>query len=154
MIINAQAMINLDMMVHKVLVDKDSMALTLAVLVASVAAVLIFLALRWRQTKRSKCTAKKGDDLQYTMTLTFEEAVFGTTKEISIRKDVTCETCHGDGAKPGTSKKTCSYCNGAGHVAVEQNTILGRVRTEQVCPKCNGSGQEFEEACPTCHGST
>ncbi len=48
---------------------------------------------------------KKGDDLQYTMTLTFEEAVFGTTKEISIRKDVTCETCHGDGAKPGTSKK-------------------------------------------------
>ncbi len=86
------------------------------------------------------------------MTLTFEEAVFGTTKEISIRKDVTCETCHGDGAKPGTSKKTCSYCNGAGHVAVEQNTILGRVRTEQVCPKCNGSGQEFEEACPTCHG--
>lgn len=39
------------------------------------------------------------------MTLTFEEAVFGTTKEISIRKDVTCETCHGDGAKPGTSKR-------------------------------------------------
>ena len=48
--------------------------------------------------------------------------------------------------------KTCSYCNGAGHVSVEQNTILGRVRTEQVCPKCEGSGQEFEEPCPTCHG--
>ncbi|HCX1434073.1 molecular chaperone DnaJ [Staphylococcus aureus] len=102
--------------------------------------------------QRDPNAPQKGDDLQYTMTLTFEEAVFGTTKEISIRKDVTCETCHGDGAKPGTSKKTCSYCNGAGHVAVEQNTILGRVRTEQVCPKCNGSGQEFEEACPTCHG--
>lgn len=102
--------------------------------------------------QRDPNAPQKGDDLQYTMTLTFEEAVFGTTKEISIRKDVTCETCHGDGAKPGTSKKTCSYCNGDGHVAVEQNTILGRVRTEQVCPKCNGSGQEFEEACPTCHG--
>ncbi|MDN8915747.1 molecular chaperone DnaJ, partial [Staphylococcus aureus] len=76
--------------------------------------------------------------LQYTMNLTFEVALFCTTKEISIRKDVTCETCHGDGANPGTSKKTCSYCNGAGHVAVEKNTILCRVRTEQVCHKCNG----------------
>ena len=102
--------------------------------------------------QRDPNAPQKGDDLQYTMTLTFEEAVFGTTKEISIRQDVTGETCHGDVAKPGTSKKTCSYGNCAGHVAVEQNTILGRVRTEQVCPKCNGSGQEFEEACPTCHG--
>ena len=68
------------------------------------------------------------------------------------KKDVTCHTCNGDGAKPGTSKKTCSYCNGAGRVSVEQNTILGRVRTEQVCPKCEGSGQEFEEPCPTCKG--
>lgn len=48
--------------------------------------------------------------------------------------------------------KTCSYCHGSGHVSVEQNTILGRVRTEQTCPKCEGSGQEFEEPCPTCHG--
>ncbi len=120
MIINAQAMINLDMMVHKVLVDKDSMALTLAVLVASVAAVLkISLALLFSGgEQRDPNAPQKGDDLQYTMTLTFEEAV--ATKEISIRKDVTCETCHGDGAKPGTSKKTCSYCNGAGHVAVDK----------------------------------
>ena len=64
---------------------------------------------------------------------------------------MTCHTCNGDGAKPGTSK-TCSYCNGAGHVSVEQNTILGRVRTQQTCPKCDGTGQEFEEPCPTCHG--
>ena len=55
---------------------------------------------------------------------------------------MTCHTCNGDGAKPGTSK-TCSYCNGAGHVSVEQNTILGRVRTQQTCPKCDGTGQEF-----------
>ena len=86
------------------------------------------------------------------MTVTFDEAVFGTEKEISIRKDVTCHTCDGEGAKPGTSKKTCHYCNGAGHVSVEQNTILGRVRTEKACPSCNGSGQEFEEPCETCHG--
>ena len=102
--------------------------------------------------QRDPNAPRKGDDLQYTMTITFDEAVFGGKKEISIRKDVTCHTCNGEGAKPGTNKKTCSYCNGAGSVSVEQNTILGRVRTEQVCPKCEGSGQEFEEPCPTCHG--
>lgn len=104
------------------------------------------------QRQRDPNAPRKGDDLQYTMTITFEEAVFGTKKEISIRKEVTCQTCNGNGAKPGTKKKTCSYCKGSGHVSVEQNTILGRVRTEKVCPQCNGSGEEFEESCPTCHG--
>ncbi|UXU53877.1 molecular chaperone DnaJ [Staphylococcus agnetis] len=104
------------------------------------------------QRQRDPNAPRKGDDLQYTMTITFEEAVFGTKKEISIRKEVTCQTCNGKGAKPGTKKKTCSYCKGSGHVSVEQNTILGRVRTEKVCPQCNGSGEEFEESCPTCHG--
>lgn len=102
--------------------------------------------------QRDPNAPRKGDDLQYNMTITFDEAVFGAEKEISIRKDVTCHTCHGEGAKPGTKKKTCHYCNGAGHVSVEQNTILGRVRSEKVCPVCNGSGQEFEEKCQTCHG--
>ncbi|MBI5975759.1 molecular chaperone DnaJ [Staphylococcus canis] len=104
------------------------------------------------QRQRDPNAPRRGDDLQYTMTVTFEEAVFGTEKEISIRKEVTCHTCNGDGAKPGTKKHTCSYCNGAGHVSVEQNTILGRVRTEKVCPVCNGTGEEYEEACPTCNG--
>ncbi len=102
--------------------------------------------------QRDPNAPRKGDDLQYTMTISFEEAVFGTEKEISIRKEVKCETCGGSGAKPGSKKKTCHYCNGAGHVSVEQNTILGRVRTEKVCPVCNGTGEEIEEPCPTCHG--
>lgn len=102
--------------------------------------------------QRDPNAPRKGDDLQYTMTISFEEAVFGAEKEISIRKEVKCETCEGSGAKPGSKKKTCHYCNGAGHVAVEQNTILGRVRTEKVCPVCNGTGEEIEEPCPTCHG--
>jgi len=102
--------------------------------------------------QRDPNAPRKGDDLQYTMTVTFDEAVFGSEKEISIRKDVSCQTCDGVGAKPGTKKKTCQYCSGAGHVSVEQNTILGRVRTEKVCPVCSGSGQEFEEPCPTCKG--
>lgn len=102
--------------------------------------------------QRDPNAPRKGDDLQYTMTISFEEAVFGAEKEISIRKEVKCETCEGSGAKPRSKKKTCHYCNGAGHVAVEQNTILGRVRTEKVCPVCNGTGEEIEEPCPTCHG--
>ncbi|RIN55349.1 molecular chaperone DnaJ [Staphylococcus simulans] len=102
--------------------------------------------------QRDPNAPRKGDDLQYTMTISFEEAVFGAEKEISIRKEVKCETCDGSGAKPGSKKKTCHYCNGAGHVSVEQNTILGRVRTEKVCPVCNGTGEEIEEPCPTCHG--
>ncbi|UXR68639.1 MULTISPECIES: molecular chaperone DnaJ [unclassified Staphylococcus] len=104
------------------------------------------------QRQRDPNAPRKGDDLQYTMTVSFEEAIFGTKKEISVRKEVVCHTCDGEGAKPGTKKHTCSYCNGSGHVSVEQNTILGRVRTQQVCPECNGTGQEFDEPCPTCHG--
>ena len=102
--------------------------------------------------RRDPNAPRQGDDLQYSMTLTFEEAVFGTEKDITVRKDVECDTCHGNGAKPGTKKKTCTYCNGQGHVTVEQNTILGRMQTQKVCPECEGSGQVFEEKCSDCHG--
>lgn len=57
------------------------------------------------QRQRDPNAPRKGDDLQYSMTVTFEEAVFGTNKEITVRKDVTCHTCDGDGAKPGTKRK-------------------------------------------------
>lgn len=96
---------------------------------------------------------RKGDDLQYTMTVDFEEAVFGVTKTITIKKEVTCDTCDGNGAKPGTSKSTCSMCSGAGRVAVEQNTPFGRIQTERTCPTCEGTGQEIKEPCNKCKGS-
>lgn len=96
---------------------------------------------------------RKGDDLQYTMTVDFEEAVFGVTKTITIKKEVTCDTCNGNGAKPGTSKSTCSMCSGAGRVAVEQNTPFGRIQTERTCPTCQGTGQEIKEPCNKCKGS-
>ena len=96
---------------------------------------------------------RKGDDLQYTMTVDFEEAVFGVTKTITIKKEVTCDTCDGNGAKPGTSKSTCSMCSGAGRVAVEQNTPFGRIQTERTCPTCQGTGQEIKDPCNKCNGS-
>ncbi|HIV81526.1 MAG TPA: molecular chaperone DnaJ [Candidatus Salinicoccus merdavium] len=96
---------------------------------------------------------RKGDDLQYTMTVDFEEAVFGVTKTITIKKEVTCDTCDGSGAKPGTSKSTCSMCSGSGRVAVEQNTPFGRIQTERTCPTCDGSGQEIKDPCNKCKGT-
>lgn len=96
---------------------------------------------------------RKGDDLQYTMTVDFEEAVFGVTKTITIKKEVKCDTCDGNGAKPGTSKSTCSMCSGAGRVAVEQNTPFGRIQTERTCPTCEGTGQEIKDPCNKCKGT-
>jgi molecular chaperone DnaJ len=96
---------------------------------------------------------RKGDDLQYTMTIDFEEAVFGVTKTITIKKEVSCDVCDGNGAKPGTSKTTCSMCSGAGRVAVEQNTPFGRIQTERTCPTCQGTGQEIKDPCNNCKGA-
>lgn len=96
---------------------------------------------------------QKGDDLQYTMTINFDEAVFGVTKTIKIKKEVTCDTCDGSGAKPGTSKSTCSMCSGSGRVAVEQNTPFGRIQTERTCPTCGGTGQEIKDPCNNCKGA-
>jgi molecular chaperone DnaJ len=95
---------------------------------------------------------QKGDDLQYTMTINFDEAVFGVKKTIKIKKEVTCDTCDGSGAKPGTSKTTCSMCSGSGRVAVEQNTPFGRIQTERTCPTCGGTGQEIKDPCNNCKG--
>src|SRR5699024_4085810 len=81
---------------------------------------------------------QQGADLQYTMTLTFEEAIFGKDTEISIPKEENCDTCSGSGAKPGTKKETCSHCQGSGQLNQEQNTPLGRVVNRRACHYCQG----------------
>lgn len=96
---------------------------------------------------------QQGADLQYTMTLEFEEAIFGKETEISIPKEETCQTCSGSGAKPGTKVNTCTHCNGSGQLNVEQNTPFGRVVNRRVCNYCNGTGQIIPEKCTTCGGS-
>lgn len=96
---------------------------------------------------------RKGDDLQYVMDLTFEEAVFGKSTTIRYNRKVICQTCSGDGAKPGTSPETCSRCGGMGKVNMEQDTPFGRVMTETACPDCHGTGQIIKERCSDCHGS-
>lgn len=96
---------------------------------------------------------RQGDDLQYSLDLEFEEAIFGKETTIKYNRHQECETCHGDGAKPGTSPVTCHKCSGTGSIIVERNTPLGRVQTRAVCDVCSGTGQEIKEKCPTCAGA-
>jgi len=105
------------------------------------------------RTRRDPNAPRKGDDLQYRMTISFEEAVFGKEKEIEIPREETCDTCNGTGAKTGTSKETCSYCNGSGQTSETVNTPFGQMVNRRTCSHCQGSGQIIKEKCSTCHGA-
>jgi molecular chaperone DnaJ len=94
----------------------------------------------------------KGADLEYNLNLTFEEAVFGVEKEISITRSENCEECHGSGAKAGTSPKTCDKCGGTGQIRAQRNTPLGSFVTMANCDKCGGNGKIISEPCQRCHG--
>lgn len=94
---------------------------------------------------------QKGADLQYMVDLTFEEAAFGTEKEISVMKNVKCTTCNGTGAKEGTKPARCKHCNGTGKINTRQNTILGSFMSVKTCEICNGTGEVIEEPCPDCN---
>jgi molecular chaperone DnaJ len=103
--------------------------------------------------RRDPNAPRAGADLQYTMTLTFEEAAFGKETDIEIPREETCDTCHGTGAKPGTKKETCSYCHGTGQISTEQSTPFGRIVNRRTCPYCGGTGQYIKEKCTTCGGT-
>lgn len=96
---------------------------------------------------------ERGSDLRYDLTIEFEEAIFGTEKEITVRKEENCTTCDGTGAKPGSEVKTCPVCNGSGEVRRVQNTNLGQFVRVVTCENCNGSGEEIEDKCESCNGS-
>jgi molecular chaperone DnaJ len=95
----------------------------------------------------------RGADIEYNLSLTFEEAVFGVEKEITINRHEHCDTCNGTGAKPGTSPKTCSKCGGSGQVRTQRNTPLGSFVSMSTCDKCGGKGNVIESPCADCHGS-
>ncbi|HET6872885.1 MAG TPA: molecular chaperone DnaJ, partial [Sporolactobacillaceae bacterium] len=102
--------------------------------------------------RRDPNAPRQGSDLQYTMSLTFEEAAFGLEKEIEIPREEECNTCHGSGAKPGTHPETCPHCNGTGQLNVEQQTPFGRIVNRRVCHHCQGKGKIIKEKCHTCGG--
>ena len=94
----------------------------------------------------------KGADLRYNMNISFEEAAFGTTKQINITRNEKCATCSGSGAKPGTNPVTCDKCGGKGKVQTTQNTIMGTFSTVKTCDKCGGTGKVIPTPCETCSG--
>ena len=102
---------------------------------------------------RNPNAPRQGDDLQYRVNLSFEEAVFGAEKEIHYNREVTCKTCSGSGAKPGTSPVTCGRCHGHGVINVHTQTPLGMMRRQVTCDVCHGTGQEIKDPCQTCHGT-
>ena len=95
----------------------------------------------------------KGANLRTSVQITFEEAVFGVEKEIELTLKDECPTCHGSGAKPGTSAQTCQKCGGKGQVVFTQQSFFGTVRNVQTCPECGGSGKVIKEKCTDCHGT-
>ena len=90
----------------------------------------------------------RGADLRYTLDLSLEDAVRGTTVKIQVPTLVVCGTCDGSGAKPGTSVKTCSTCGGAGQVRMQQ----GFFSVQQTCPTCRGKGTVISDPCRACRG--
>ncbi|MGL5069220.1 MAG: molecular chaperone DnaJ [Sarcina sp.] len=101
---------------------------------------------------RRKNGPRRGDDLEYSLTITFEEAMTGVEKEFNITRTENCETCKGSGAKPGTSKKTCSKCNGAGQIRVQRQTPLGSFMSTASCDACGGKGETIDTPCTDCRG--
>jgi molecular chaperone DnaJ len=103
--------------------------------------------------RRNPNAPQRGNDLQYTMTIEFKEAIFGKETDIHIPRTETCDTCTGTGAKPGTKPETCSVCQGSGQQEVVQNTAFGRIVNRRVCSACNGQGRIIKDKCGTCHGA-
>ncbi len=90
----------------------------------------------------------RGADMGYNLELSLEDAVKGTTVKIRIPTQVSCETCGGSGAKPGTNPRTCSTCGGSGQVRTQQGFFIA----QQTCPTCHGRGLQIDSPCPECRG--
>lgn len=96
----------------------------------------------------SRDGGRDGADLRYDLEITLEEAARGAEKEISFRKNVTCERCDGSGAEPGSKRVTCPTCRGAGQI----RRSGGIITFTQTCPTCAGAGTRIEKPCTVCHG--
>lgn len=96
--------------------------------------------------------AKRGRDVETSITLTFEQAVFGIEQEIVLDMDDECSHCHGSTVEPGHSMKTCDTCKGAGQQTRVMNTVFGAIQQAVPCEKCKGKGRIPEKVCTVCHG--
>ena len=105
------------------------------------------------RSRRAQNGPMRGANLRARINITFEEAVFGCEKELEIMLKDTCSTCHGTGAKPGTSPVTCPRCHGEGQIVTTSQSMFGMVRNVQTCPDCHGTGKIIKDKCPDCKGT-
>ena len=105
------------------------------------------------RTRRTNNGPMQGASLRTAVRITFEEAVFGTEKELELTLKDECGTCHGTGAKTGTTADTCQKCGGKGQVVYTQQSLFGMVRNVQACPDCKGTGKIIKDKCSDCYGN-
>ncbi len=101
----------------------------------------------------SRRTPRRGADLRFDMTITFDEAAFGLEREIDVARYETCPRCSGKGAEPGTTPNRCGTCNGTGEVRRVQQSILGSFVNVTTCPTCRGEGETISMPCSQCRGN-
>ncbi len=107
---------------------------------------------RRRGGRARRTRARRGEDVAVPLALTFEEAAFGTTTDVTLETLAACETCGGTGARPGTSGSRCSRCDGTGEVQDVSRSIFGTVMTARPCATCDGTGEVIASPCDACRG--
>jgi molecular chaperone DnaJ len=105
-----------------------------------------------RGSRRQRNAPRRGGDVNLTLTLAFEEAVFGVDKEVEFTRDEICTNCRGTGAEPGTNPVRCPSCEGRGEVRQVRQTFLGSMVQVATCPTCNGQGEVINTPCTVCRG--
>lgn len=101
---------------------------------------------------RTGTKARRGQDIEASITIDFMEAVFGAEKEVSLNKTVRCDHCQGQGHEPGAKIETCQTCGGRGHTVKVQRTVFGNMQVQMACSDCNGEGKKASEKCQKCGG--
>ena len=103
-------------------------------------------------TTRNPNAPMKGDSVRTAVTVSFEEAAFGCSKELGVQKVESCDTCHGTGCEDGTTAEICPVCGGQGVVMRTSRTPFGMMQTQDTCSRCGGTGKIIHHPCPTCRG--
>lgn len=106
-----------------------------------------------RQQHVDPTAPTRGEDLDYTLTIDFMDAITGKKTQVSYTRSETCSTCQGSGAEKGTHPTTCDKCQGTGYMTITQQSLVGVVRRQTTCDKCHGRGVIIEHSCQTCHGN-
>lgn len=104
---------------------------------------------RRRRRSADPNAPRRGNDLQMVLEIDFEEALFGTQREMDLSVNDTCDACHGTGAAPGSERETCKQCRGTGYVIAGN----GFFQVQQTCPVCRGEGTIVANPCRKCHGT-